>query len=98
MTRTLGLLRAVETVLLFCACADALRPQGYALVEYETRSEADAAIAGASGTELLGQTIHCDYAVVKGPSASSKASAPDARQRGRSRSPTREQPLKSRID
>ena len=71
--------------------------QGYALVEYETRSEADAAIAGASGTELLGQTVHCDYAIVKPPS-SAKANAPDGRQRGRSRSPTRAQPLKSRID
>lgn len=87
-------LRQAQTGVLLGSPSD-VRAQGYALVEYETRPEADAAIAGASGTELLGQTVHCDYAIVKAPS-SAKANAPDGRQRGRSRSPTRA--LKSRID
>ena len=48
--------------------------KGYALVEYETRKEADAAITGASGTQLLEQTIQCDYAFVRAPTASACAS------------------------
>ncbi|THH12439.1 hypothetical protein EW146_g7695 [Bondarzewia mesenterica] len=36
--------------------------KGYALVEYETMADAQAAIDGASGTTLLEQTLHCDYA------------------------------------
>ncbi|CCM02567.1 uncharacterized protein FIBRA_04670 [Fibroporia radiculosa] len=36
--------------------------KGYALVEYETMSEAQAAIDSASGTTLLEQTLQCDYA------------------------------------
>lgn len=39
--------------------------QGYALIEYEKRSQADEAIREASGTTLLDQTIQCDYAFVK---------------------------------
>lgn len=41
--------------------------QGYALVEYETKAEADAAIAGASGSQLLEQTLQCDFAFVRPP-------------------------------
>ena len=43
--------------------------KGYALVEYETRREAEEAIAGANGSQLLEQTIHCDYAFVRPPTA-----------------------------
>ena len=39
--------------------------KGYALVEYETRKAAEAAINGASGTQLLEQTIHADFAFVR---------------------------------
>ncbi|KAJ7606527.1 hypothetical protein FB45DRAFT_1041030 [Roridomyces roridus] len=40
---------------------------GYTLVEYETMTDAQAAIDGASNTPLLEQTIHCDYAFVRPP-------------------------------
>ncbi|KEI37781.1 uncharacterized protein L969DRAFT_96299 [Mixia osmundae IAM 14324] len=56
--------------------------KGYALVEYETRAEAEAAISGASGTELLEQTLQCDFAFVRPPPSSEKASKP---RRARSR-------------
>ncbi|KAF8629087.1 hypothetical protein AX15_003579 [Amanita polypyramis BW_CC] len=36
--------------------------KGYALVEYETMTEAQAAIDSASGTPLLEQVVQCDYA------------------------------------
>lgn len=39
--------------------------QGYALVEYETRAEAEAAIAGATGSTLLEQMLTCDFAFVR---------------------------------
>ncbi|KAK9893556.1 RNA-binding domain-containing protein [Cystobasidium minutum MCA 4210] len=39
--------------------------KGYALIEYEKRSQADEAIREASGTTLLDQVIQCDYAFVK---------------------------------
>lgn len=64
--------------------------QGYALVEYEMLSEAQAAINGASGSPLLEQTIHCDFAFVRPPpSGPKKGRAREAR--GRSASPTRRQ-------
>ncbi|TFK17881.1 RNP containing family member [Coprinopsis marcescibilis] len=60
--------------------------KGYALVEYETMAEAQAAIDGASGTPLLEQTIQCDYAFVRPPpSGPKKGRGP----RGRSASPGR---------
>jgi RNA recognition motif-containing protein len=39
--------------------------KGYALVEYETRKEAEAAIKACDGTQLLEQTIHADFAFVQ---------------------------------
>jgi RNA-binding protein 8A len=36
--------------------------QGYALIEYEKKAEALAAIAGASGSQILEQTLKCDFA------------------------------------
>ncbi|KAG5643805.1 hypothetical protein DXG03_009628 [Asterophora parasitica] len=60
--------------------------KGYALVEYETMSEAQKAIDGASGTTLLEQEIQCDYAFVRPPpSGPKKGRGP----RGRSASPGR---------
>ena len=41
--------------------------QGYALVEYETMAEAQAAIDSASGSNLLEQAVQCDYAFVRPP-------------------------------
>ncbi|KAF8801360.1 RNA-binding domain-containing protein [Phlegmacium glaucopus] len=60
--------------------------KGYALVEYETMAEAQAAIDGASGTQLLDQTIQCDYAFVRPPPSGPKKGRPA---RGRSASPNR---------
>jgi len=48
-------------------CSLALQFQGYALVEYETMAEAQAAIDSASGSNLLDQTVQCDYAFVRPP-------------------------------
>lgn len=45
--------------------------KGYALVEYETRKDAETAIKEASGTELLEQKIICDFAFVVSLSAAS---------------------------
>jgi RNA-binding protein 8A len=59
--------------------------QGYALIEYETMAEAQAAIDGASGTPLLEQNIECDFAFVRPPQAGPKK----LRARGRSASPSR---------
>ncbi|KAG6898304.1 RNA-binding protein 8A [Termitomyces sp. T32_za158] len=60
--------------------------KGYALVEYETMTEAQKAIDGASGTTLLEQEIQCDYAFVRPPpSGPKKGRGP----RGRSASPGR---------
>ncbi|KAF5316087.1 hypothetical protein D9619_006582 [Psilocybe cf. subviscida] len=60
--------------------------KGYALVEYETMSEAQAAIDAASGTPLLEQEIQCDYAFVRPPPSGPRKNRPA---RGRSASPRR---------
>jgi len=60
--------------------------KGYALVEYETMAEAQSAIDNASGTELLEQTIQCDYAFVRPPAVGPKKGRGP---RGRSASPGR---------
>ncbi|PPQ94444.1 hypothetical protein CVT25_002534 [Psilocybe cyanescens] len=60
--------------------------KGYALVEYETMTEAQAAIDGASGTPLLEQVLQCDYAFVRPPPSGPKKGRPA---RGRSASPSR---------
>ncbi|KAF8320143.1 RNA-binding domain-containing protein [Amanita rubescens] len=57
--------------------------KGYALVEYETMTEAQAAIDNASGTSLLEQNVQCDYAFVRPPPSGPKK----GRARGRSASP-----------
>ncbi|KAL0581106.1 hypothetical protein V5O48_000895 [Marasmius crinis-equi] len=59
---------------------------GYALVEYETMTEAQAAIDGASGSAFLEQTIQCDYAFVRPPPSGPKKGRGG---RGRSASPSR---------
>ncbi|XAR60350.1 hypothetical protein NMG60_11033683 [Bertholletia excelsa] len=41
--------------------------KGYALIEYENFDEAQKAIKGMDGTELLTQTINVDWAFSKGP-------------------------------
>ncbi|KAJ7233030.1 RNP containing family member [Mycena rebaudengoi] len=60
--------------------------KGYALVEYETMTDAQAAIDGASGTMLLEQAIQCDYAFVRPPPTGPKKGRGP---RGRSASPNR---------
>lgn len=71
----------VETILNICCFA-----QGYALVEYETMRDAQAAIDGMNNTQLLEQTILCDYAFVRPPPAGPKKGRGG---RGRSASPAR---------
>ncbi|RDX48147.1 Y14 protein [Lentinus brumalis] len=62
--------------------------KGYALVEYETMAEAQAAIDGASGSTLLEQTLQCDFAFVRPPPAGPKKGR-GREGRGRSASPSR---------
>ncbi|TDL24003.1 RNA-binding domain-containing protein [Rickenella mellea] len=62
--------------------------KGYALVEYETLSEAQAAIDGASGTPLLEQELMCDFAFVR-PPPSGPRQGRGRGGRGRSASPGR---------
>ncbi|ORY65653.1 hypothetical protein BCR35DRAFT_295093 [Leucosporidium creatinivorum] len=72
--------------------------KGYALVEYETEDEAKAAIAGASGSQLLEQTLTVDFAFVRPPVGQTNVKGSGARKgRGRSASPTRKS-LITRID
>lgn len=54
---------------MLCDCALTITLQGYALVEYETMAEAQAAIDSASGSSLLEQAVQCDYAFVRPPPA-----------------------------
>ncbi|KZV69299.1 RNA-binding domain-containing protein [Peniophora sp. CONT] len=63
--------------------------KGYALVEYETMAEAQAAIDNASGSELLEQTLQCDYAFVRPPQHQPKRDQRGRGGRGRSASPRR---------
>jgi len=63
--------------------------KGYALVEYETMTDAQAAIDGASGTQLLEQEIQCDYAFVRPPPSGPKKGRGGRDARGRSASPGR---------
>ncbi|PIL25169.1 transporter [Ganoderma sinense ZZ0214-1] len=62
--------------------------KGYALVEYETMAEAQAAIDGASGSTLLEQQLQCDFAFVRPPPAGPKKGR-GREGRGRSASPSR---------
>jgi RNA-binding protein 8A len=41
--------------------------KGYALIEYETKKEAQAAIDAANGSAMLDQTLEVSFAFSKGP-------------------------------
>ena len=41
--------------------------KGYVIVEYPTKEEAEAAIVGLNGTQLLTETIHVNWAFQNGP-------------------------------
>ncbi|KAJ3506908.1 hypothetical protein NMY22_g17098 [Coprinellus aureogranulatus] len=64
--------------------------KGYALVEYETMAEAQAAIDGASGTQLLEQVIQCDYAFVRPPPTGPKKASSRLQQMARASPPESE--------
>ncbi|GAA5935221.1 hypothetical protein JCM1841_006448 [Sporobolomyces salmonicolor] len=72
--------------------------KGYALVEYETREEAEKAIAQAPLEPMLEQKLSCDFAFVRPPVGAEKSATTVRPARGRSASPTRKQPLITRID
>ncbi|GAA5974471.1 hypothetical protein JCM11641_003236 [Rhodosporidiobolus odoratus] len=73
--------------------------KGYALVEYETKDEAEKAISEAPKEPFLEKTLACDFAFVRAPiGAKPTAVATESRgSRGRSASPSRK-PLVTRID
>lgn len=48
------------------------RTQGYALIEYPTLPEAQAAIRALDGAKLLDQTIQVDFAFVRPPPSTGK--------------------------
>jgi RNA-binding protein 8A len=62
--------------------------KGYALVEYETFKNAQAAIDGLNGTEICGQKINVDWTFVQNPLSQRKRSSTHRRSR-RSPSPRR---------
>ncbi|OBZ87376.1 RNA-binding protein 8A [Choanephora cucurbitarum] len=60
--------------------------KGYALIEYEARKEAEAAIMEGNDSKFLGETIKVDYAFIKGPSQTDSRDSRDRRDRRRDRS------------
>ncbi|BGP49480.1 hypothetical protein JCM10450v2_005371 [Rhodotorula kratochvilovae] len=72
--------------------------KGYALVEYETKAEAEKAIAEAPQEPFLEKVLACDYAFVQPSEAPAAAKEPARGARGRSASPARKAPLVTRID
>jgi len=65
--------------------------QGYALVEYETMAEAQAAIDSAPGSTLLEQTVQCDYAFVRPPPSGPRKDRGVGGDRARASSPRRKE-------
>jgi RNA recognition motif-containing protein len=58
--------------------------QGYALVEYEEREDAEEAIKEMDGEKLLGVEITCNWAFVQAPSGGGAGSRRGGRGGGRS--------------